>query len=124
MAHRVSPLASLALQADRLAKEWVISAYWIHQSLAVVRAADDGVGRGDWERACREAILPAPLPKLTLLLAPPAPEHDAAGAFQRRVWRELRLLAITPGQGPVIRVAGDDEETALTELAGAMDAMR
>jgi 2-amino-4-hydroxy-6-hydroxymethyldihydropteridine diphosphokinase len=136
LARRAVPLASLAKRADPAAKQWVISTYWINQSLAMVRAADDAVGRGGWEQTCREIILRAPLPKLTLLLDPPtdlraadpprgstAREHDVDRAFRRRVARELRLLALAPGQGPVIRVAGDDEQTALTELAGAMDAM-
>ena len=125
--------ALVSLPADA----WVLSDYWVNQSLAVARALREGSARQRLERAGQAAAHAAPLPKLVLLLDVPgdalaAPHSQDPGtaaenqesSLMAQVARELRRQAALPGQGPVVRIRGDDRSGAITELLAAMDAMR
>jgi 2-amino-4-hydroxy-6-hydroxymethyldihydropteridine diphosphokinase len=137
LARRQELIASLAALPGDATKTWVVSDFWVNQSLAVARAMDNDSARRRLEAACQTVIRQIPMPKMVLMLVPdsevfgsdfpqcpPTPDRIQSTARTARYAAELQSLASVPGQGPIVRALSGELSSAQIEVTAAMDAMR
>jgi len=103
--------------ARKTGGSWLVSDFWLEQSLAYAADAD----RGEIEAETARQLVSAVSPKLTVFVEPTrAAETPAA----ERLTRALRELANRPDLGPVLFFSGRDPAETTLELAAALDSMR
>ncbi len=92
----------------------VVSDFWFDEAILRLPPPQREEQRALFERA-RAAVV---RPRLLVLL------EEEGGGPGLPDGGELAALAARPGQGPLLRLAGDDLEAALPEVLAAMEAMK
>jgi 2-amino-4-hydroxy-6-hydroxymethyldihydropteridine diphosphokinase len=114
-----------------------VSDFWFEEALAFARvwlpAQEQEEYQAIWDQARAAVVRPRLVVLLELRakeslrriagLALPEPCRVSRGQIEQ-FGEELLQLATRPGQGPLLRIRGDDLETALPEMAAAMEAMK
>ena len=92
----------------------MVSDFWFDEALAWLPRPQREEHRVLWEQA-RAAVV---RPRLIVFLEEQGDAPDLPDG------RELLALATRPGQGPLLRLSGDDPDAALSEMLAAMEAMK
>jgi 2-amino-4-hydroxy-6-hydroxymethyldihydropteridine diphosphokinase len=92
----------------------VVSDFWFEEAIAWLPPPQREEVRARVEQA-RAAVV---RPRLLVFLEEAGDGPELPGG------RELAVLAARPGQGPLLRLAGDDPAAALPEVAAALEAMK
>jgi 2-amino-4-hydroxy-6-hydroxymethyldihydropteridine diphosphokinase len=104
---------------SRSTEDWLISDFWLDQSLAWAARLDSAgqeAVRSAWQQAQSETVRPK---LLIVLAAPPASSLETL-----RLANELDALSRRPNVGPVLRLRADDREAGLREAEAALRAMQ
>jgi hypothetical protein len=125
--------AQLADRGWPVGGRWLVSDFWIAQSLAYARVELPPTG----QRAVLEAVVaaqtPVMAPKLTVLLEGPLGEPETlppravtpvARDALDHLAREMSNVVNQPEVGPVLRLDGGNPQEAARELASALETMR
>lgn len=115
LAQRLNALVS---QLANAAGNWVVSDFWLGQSLAYGRVGLSTEDLAELEEAAR-SVPPAVAPKLVVLLPPPALADARVKELDARLAAEIRQQRV----GPVLRLEPSGIESWLEELRGALAAM-
>jgi 2-amino-4-hydroxy-6-hydroxymethyldihydropteridine diphosphokinase len=110
--------AELPGWADRT--RWTVSDFWLPQSLAYAEgylpAEQQAAFRSHWEQRTRTAVMP----KLRVLLDPPAQEASGVEPIRRAIVAQ----ASRPEQGPLLRLTGPASPDAIAEVLAAIASMQ
>jgi hypothetical protein len=128
-------LVALLAPSRRQAAGWTVSDFWQQQAPWSGLACYDELTREVARQAYQQAVAASPAPRLVVFLdqlpevavsrlasrwGQPPPQQLAQHV--RRYCHQLRRQMRTAGQGPVLTLAGDQQQ-ALAELQAAIDAM-
>ena len=116
---RLLSRAALHPAENRSTEDWLISDFWLDQSLAWAARLDTAGQEAvlsAWQQAQSETVQPK---LLIVLAAPPASSLETL-----RLANELDALSRRPNVGPVLRLRADDREAGLREAEAALRAMQ
>ena len=99
---------------------WLVSDFWLPQSLASAGVWLPAEQRVAYGRAWEEARRTVPAPKLTVLLDPPSAMTVGSGETIRRA---ILQQAAQTGQGPIYRLTASSTADRLAEVLAAIESM-
>ena len=100
-----------------------VSDFWFEEALAFARVWLPAEEQAEYHVLWDQARAGVVRPRLVVLLDQPEACRVGRGQIEQ-FQAELLQLATRPGQGPLLRICGDDLQTALPEVAAAMEAMK
>ncbi|MBL9124412.1 MAG: 2-amino-4-hydroxy-6-hydroxymethyldihydropteridine diphosphokinase [Planctomycetaceae bacterium] len=103
--------------ARKTGGSWLISDFWLEQSLAYATEAEREAVEKEIERQLTSVVTP----KLTVVVEP---KFSAGTPAAERTTRALQELVSRPHVGPVLCLRGPDLAATSLELAAALDSMR
>ena len=101
-----------------------VSDFWFEEALAFAHVWLPVEEQAEYHVLWDQARAAVVRPRLVVLLDQPEACRAGRGQLASEFAAELLQLATRRGQGPLLRICGDDLETALPEVAAAMEAMK